>query len=123
MARDKYDYFSSVALKAGYVQIANIFAETAENEKEHAKRFFKFLEGGMAEITAMFPAGKIGTTLENLKASAEGEHEEHTKLYPAFAAEAEEEGFKEIALVWKNIAKVEAEHATALKTEPDWKEF
>ena len=109
-ARNRYTYFASAAKKEGYEQISAIFMETAENEKEHAKRFFKFLEGGMVEITAMYPAGTIGTTLENLKASAEGEHEEHSKLYPQAAAIAEEEGFKEISMVFKNIAKVEAEH-------------
>lgn len=109
-ARMRYDYFSKVARKEGYVQISNIFAETALNEKEHAKRFFKFLEGRMVEITATYPAGKIGTTLENLKASAEGENEEWTELYPAFAQTAKEEGFNEIAVAFEMIAKVEAEH-------------
>jgi len=109
-ARNRYTFFASQAKKEGYEQIASIFLETADNEKEHAKRFFKFLEGGMVEITATFPAGKIGSTEENLKASAEGENEEHTKLYPEFAKIAEEEGFKEIALVFKHIAMVEKEH-------------
>ncbi|MBT7996912.1 MAG: rubrerythrin family protein, partial [Bacteroidetes bacterium] len=109
-ARNRYEFFAKVAKKEGYEQIAAIFMETAAQEKEHAKRFFKFLEGGMVEITAMFPAGIIGTTTENLKAAAEGENEEWTDLYPAFAAIAKEEGFKELAAAFKMIAKVEAEH-------------
>ncbi|MBT3301214.1 MAG: rubrerythrin family protein [Bacteroidetes bacterium] len=109
-ARNRYEFFAKVAKKEGYEQIAAIFMETAAQEKEHAKRFFKFLEGGMVEITAMFPAGIIGTTTENLKAAAEGENEEWTDLYPAFAAIAKEEGFKEVAAAFKMIAKVEAEH-------------
>jgi len=109
-ARNRYEFFAKQAKKEGYVQIANIFQETADQEKEHAKRFFKFLEGGMTEITATFPAGIIGTTAENLKASAEGENEEWTDLYPEFARIAEEEGFKKIAVAFKMIAKVEAEH-------------
>jgi rubrerythrin len=109
-ARMRYDYFAKQAKKEGLEQISAIFAETALNEKEHAKRFFKFLEGGMVEITASYPAGKIGTTLENLKASAEGENEEWTELYPEFARVAEEEGFKEVAIAFKMIAKVEKAH-------------
>ncbi|MBN2774934.1 MAG: rubrerythrin family protein [Prolixibacteraceae bacterium] len=109
-ARMRYDYFSSQAKKEGLEQIAAIFAETALNEKEHAKRFFKFLEGTMVEITATYPAGKIGTTLENLKASADGENEEWTELYPEFAQIAEEEGFREIASAFKLIARVEKAH-------------
>jgi len=109
-ARTRYDYFASAARKEGFEQIANIFQETALQEKEHAKRFFKFLEGGMVEITASYPAGKIGTTKENLKAAAEGEHEEWTDLYPHFAEVAQQEGFPEIAVAYKMIAKVEAEH-------------
>ncbi len=109
-ARMRYDYFASVAKKEGLEQMSAIFTETALNEKEHAKRFFKFLEGGMVEITAMYPAGKIGTTMENLKAAAEGENEEWTKLYPEFAKIAEEEGFKEVADAFTNIAKVEKAH-------------
>lgn len=109
-ARNRYTYFASVAKKEGYEQIARIFTETAENEKEHAKRFFKFLEGGMVEITAMYPAGVIGTTAENLLAAANGENEEHTALYPEAAKIAEEEGFPEIAALFRNIAKVEAHH-------------
>ncbi len=109
-ARNRYEFFASVAKKEGYEQISAIFIETSNQEKEHAKRFFKFLEGGMTEITAMYPAGIIGTTKENLKAAAEGEHEEWTELYPMFAEVAKEEGFTEIAVAWQMIAKVEAEH-------------
>ena len=115
-ARMRYDYFASQAKKEGLEQIAAIFAETALNEKEHAKRFFKFLEGRMVEITATYPAGKIGTTMENLKASAEGENEEWTELYPEFARVAEEEGFREIAAAYKMIAKVEAAHEERFRT-------
>lgn len=109
-ARNRYTYFASAAKKEGYEQISEIFLETAENEKEHAKLFFKYLEGGNVEIIAMYPAGKIGTTLENLKAAAEGEKEEWGMLYPGAAETAEKEGFSDVALTFKNIAKVEAEH-------------
>jgi rubrerythrin len=109
-ARNRYEFFASVARKEGYEQIAAIFMETSNQEKEHAKRFFKFLEGGMTEITASYPAGIIGTTKENLKAAAEGEHEEWGELYPHFAEVAKEEGFIEVATAYKMIAKVEAEH-------------
>lgn len=109
-ARNRYEFFASVAKKEGYEQIAAIFMETSNQEKEHAKRFFKFLEGGAVEITASYPAGIIGTTKENLKAAAEGENEEWTDLYPHFAETAKEEGFSEIAAAYKMIAKVEAEH-------------
>lgn len=109
-ARMRYTYFASAARKEGYVQIADIFEETANQEKEHAKRFFKFLEGGMVEITASFPAGVIGTTAQNLKAAADGEHEEHSDLYPAFAKVAEQEGFNEIAAVWNAISVAERQH-------------
>ncbi len=109
-ARNRYTFFASVAKKEGYEQIAAIFQETAENEKEHAKRFFKFLEGGMAQFTASFPAGIIGTTAQNLKAAAEGEHEEWTNLYPSFADAAEQEGFRDVASAFRYIAKVEVEH-------------
>lgn len=109
-ARNRYEFFASVAKKEGYEQIAAIFMETSSQEKEHAKRFFKFLEGGVVEITASFPAGIIGTTKENLKAAAEGENEEWTDLYPHFSEVAKEEGFPEIATAFKLIAKVEAEH-------------
>jgi rubrerythrin len=109
-ARNRYEFFASQAKKEGYEQIASIFQETANQEKAHAKTFFKFLEGGMTEITATYPAGKIGTTKENLKAAAEGENEEYTSLYPAFAEVAREEGFPQVATAFKLIAKVEAEH-------------
>jgi len=109
-ARMRYDYFAKQAKKEGLEQISAIFSETAANEKEHAKRFFKFLEGGMVEITASYPAGIIGTTLENLKAAADGENEEWTELYPEFADIAEEEGFKDVAIAFRMIAKVEKAH-------------
>ena len=109
-ARTRYTFFASVAKKEGYEQIAGLFMETAEQEKEHAKRFFKFLEGGDLEITATYPAGKIGTTAENLLAAAQGENEEWDVLYPAFADVADEEGFPAVAAAFRNIAKVEAEH-------------
>jgi len=109
-ARMRYEYFAKQAKKEGLEQISAIFAETAANETAHAKRFFRFLEGGSVEITAAYPAGVIGTTLENLKASAAGENEEWTELYPEFARVAEEEGFKEVAVAFKMIAKVEKAH-------------
>jgi rubrerythrin len=109
-ARNRYEFFASVAKKEGYEQIGAIFMETSLQEKEHAKRFFKFLEGGATEITAAYPAGKIGTTMENLKAAAEGENEEWTNLYPGFSETAREEGFPEVAAAFKMIAKVETEH-------------
>lgn len=109
-ARNRYEFFASVAKKEGYEQIAAIFMETSNQEKEHGKRFFKFLEGGMTKITATYPAGIIGTTMENLKAAAEGENEEWTDLYPRFADIAKEEGFPKIAQAFKMIAQVEAEH-------------
>ncbi|MBN1953158.1 MAG: rubrerythrin family protein [Bacteroidales bacterium] len=109
-ARNRYEFFSKQAKKEGYEQIAAIFQETANQEKEHAKRFFKFLEGGMTEITATYPAGIIGSTLENLMAAADGENEEWTELYPKFAEVAREEGFPEVSMAFKMIAKVEAAH-------------
>lgn len=115
-ARMRYNYYASAAKKEGYVQISNIFTETADNEKEHAKRFFKFLNedpelaGQPLEITAAYPAGGMTTTVENLKAAAEGENEEWTDLYPSFADMADEEGFKDIAVVYRNIAAVEKKH-------------
>jgi rubrerythrin len=109
-ARNRYSYFASQAKKEGYEQIRGIFLETADNEKEHAKRLFKFLEGGEVEIAAAFPAGVIGNTKENLKASAAGEKYEHTKMYPEFAVTAEEEGFDEIAAVFRAIAVAEKQH-------------
>ena len=109
-ARNRYTYFASRARKEGFVQIADIFAETAEQEKEHAERLFKFLEGGEVEIQASFPAGVIGTTAENLKAAAAGEHYEWSQMYPAFAKTAAEEGFSEIAKVFEAIAVAEKQH-------------
>lgn len=110
MARNRYDFFAKQAKKEGLEQIAALFTETSGNEQSHAKQFFKYLEGGMVEITASYPAGIIGTTLENLKAAAEGENEEWTSLYPEFARIAEEEGFKEVAVTFRLIAKVEKAH-------------
>ena len=115
-ARSRYVFFASVAKKEGFEKIADVFAETAEQEKEHAKRFFKFLEGGMLEITASYPAGVIGTTKDNLKAAAAGEYEEWHDLYPAFADIAMEEGFPQIATAFKMISKVEAEHEKRYRT-------
>ena len=109
-ARMRYTYFAGVAKKEGYEQIAAIFMETADQEKEHAKRMFKWLEGGMVEITASYPAGVIGTTLENLQAAAAGKHEEWSLDYPKFADMADEEGFPEIALMYRNIAIAEKGH-------------
>ena len=109
-ARNRYTYFSSQARKEGYMQISAIFEETANQEKEHAKREFKFLKGGEVEITAAFPAGVIGNTMENLKEAAAGEHYETTEMYPGFAKVAEEEGFDEIAKVLRNIAVAEKRH-------------
>jgi rubrerythrin len=109
-ARNRYTYFASAAKKEGLEQISAIFLETAENEKEHAKVFFKYLEGGMCEITASYPAGKIGTTEENLLAAANGEKEEWSELYPGFADVAKKEGFPEIAASFKLISMVEKEH-------------
>jgi rubrerythrin len=109
-ARNRYNYFASKAKKEGYEQISGIFTETADNEKEHAKRFFKFLEGGETEINASFPAGVIGSTLDNLKAAAAGENYEHSTMYPDFARTADEEGFKDIAEVFRNVAIAEKQH-------------
>lgn len=109
-ARNRYTYFSSQARKKGYQQIMGVFLETADNEKEHAKGLFKFLEGGEVEIKASFPAGLIGDTKENLKAAAAGENYEHTKMYPEFAIVAEKEGFQEIASVFRAIAVAERQH-------------
>ena len=109
-ARTRYTYFASTAKKEGFEQISAIFEETANQEKEHAKRMFKYLEGGMVEITASYPAGVIGTTLDNLKAAAAGEHEEWSLDYPHFADVAEAEGFKEIATMYRLIAKAEKKH-------------
>jgi len=109
-ARNRYTYFSSQARKEGFVQISAIFEETANQEKEHAKRLFKFLEGGEVEISAAFPAGVIGSTSENLKEAAAGENYETTEMYPNFAKVADEEGFSEIADVFRSIAVAEARH-------------
>lgn len=109
-ARNRYTYFASKAKKEGFEQISFIFDETAGQEKEHAKRFFKFLEGGEAEVKASFPAGVVGSTLENLKAAAAGENHEHSQLYPGFAKTAREEGFEEIAKVFNDISVAERQH-------------
>lgn len=109
-ARNRYTYFAGEAKKAGFEQISAVFAETADQEKEHAKRFFKFLEGGEVEITAAFPAGVIGKTVDNLKAAAAGERHEWGKLYPGFAKIARDEGFAEVAKVFEDIAVAEKQH-------------
>ena len=109
-ARNRYTYFAGQAKKDGFVQIADIFEETANQEKEHAKRFFKYLEGGEVEILAAFPAGVIGTTAENLKAAACGEHEEWSDLYPAFARIAREEGFEAVAKTFEAVSVAEKQH-------------
>jgi rubrerythrin len=109
-AKNRYTFFAKQAKKEGYEQVAALFKETAMNEEEHAKIFFKFLEGGDVEITAAYPAGVIGETPENLKAAAMGENEEWTKLYPEFAEVAAKEGFKRVAAAFKLIAKIEADH-------------
>ena len=109
-ARNRYTYFASQAKKEGFVQIAHIFEETANQEKEHAKRLFKLLEGGEVEISGSFPAGVIGTTVENLAEAAGGENYEHTTMYPEFAATAREEGFAEIATIFEAIAVAEKQH-------------
>lgn len=110
-ARNRYTLYANKAKKEGYEQIAAIFLETAEQERVHAKKFFSFLEGGEVEITASFPAGVVGSTVENLMAASAGEKEEWEDLYPEFARIADEEGFKEIALAFKMIAKAELTHA------------
>ncbi|NOX26371.1 MAG: rubrerythrin family protein [Deltaproteobacteria bacterium] len=109
-ARNRYSYFAKAAKKEGYVQISEIFAETAEQERAHAKRLFKFLTGGELEITAAFPAGVIGTTVDNLKAAAAGEHFENVTMYPEFAETAAQEGLKQIAAIFKAIAVAEGQH-------------
>ncbi len=109
-ARNRYTYFASAAKKEGFVQISDIFTETANQEKEHAKRFFKFLEGGEVEIVGAFPAGVIGTTLENLKEAAAGENHEWTDMYPGFAQTARDEGFNEVATVFEMVAVAEKQH-------------
>lgn len=109
-ARNRYTYFASAAKKEGYVQIAEIFEETANQEKEHAKRFFKFLQGGEAKIEATFPAGMICKTVDNLAAAAAGEHDEWSQMYPGFAATAREEGFEEVAKAFDAISIAEKQH-------------
>ena len=109
-AKNRYTFFAKQAKRDGFEQIAAFFAETALNEESHAKTFFKFLEGGPVEITATYPAGTIGTTAENLKASADGEHEEWTELYPEFGKTAAEEGFPKVAMAYKLIASIEEHH-------------
>jgi len=109
-ARNRYSFAASTAKKEGFEQVAAIFLETAEQEKQHAKRFFRFLEGGMLEITAAYPAGALTSTIENLRAAAAGEHEEHTLLYPEFARIAREEGFPQVAVQFTLTAKAEAHH-------------
>ena len=109
-ARNRYTYFASKAKKEGYVQISTIFEETAKQEKEHAKRLFKLLEGGEVEISASFPAGVIGSTLENLQEAAAGENYEQTVMYPEFAKTAMEEGFKNVAAIFMAIAVAEKQH-------------
>ena len=109
-ARNRYTFFASTARKEGLVQISKIFEETADHEKEHAKRFFSFLEGGMLEITAAFPAGVVGTTLDNLEVAAAGENEEWTTLYPEFARIARKEGFEQIAVLWEKVSNAEKQH-------------
>lgn len=115
-ARNRYTYFASVAKKEGLEQIAGVFLETADQEKEHAKKFFKFLEGGMVEITASYPAGVISTTADNLREAAAGEYEEWHDLYCAFADVAAQEGFAEVAATFRSIAKVEAQHEARYRT-------
>jgi rubrerythrin len=109
-ARNRYTYFASKAREEGFVQIAIIFEETANQEKEHAKRFFKFLEGGEVKAEAAYPAGVIGTTAENLRHAADGEHHENTSMYPGFADVAEKEGFLQVAATFRNVAKAEKHH-------------
>lgn len=115
-ARNRYDYFASTAKKEGYIQISAVFEETARQEKEHAKRLFKFLEGGTAEVVTSYPAGIIGTTAANLKAAAAGEHEEWTSMYPGFADIADDEGFPEVAKAMRHIAIAESNHEATYLT-------
>ncbi|MGD9558557.1 MAG: rubrerythrin [Mangrovibacterium sp.] len=115
-AKNRYEFFAKKAREEGLEQIAALFEETALNEQAHASRFFGFLEGGVVEITASYPAGKVGTTLENLAAAAAGENEEWSELYPEFARVAEEEGFKNIAVIFRTIAKIEKHHEERYRT-------
>ena len=114
-ARNRYTFFAGKARKEGLMQIADIFEETANQEKEHAKRFFKFLDGGELEITAAFPAGSIGSTLENLRDAAAGEEHEWTDMYPSFAKVAREEGFEEVAKAFEAISVAEKQHCKRYK--------
>ncbi len=114
-ARNRYTYFAGAAKKEGLVQISDIFVETANQEKEHAKRFFKFLEGGSVQITESFPAGKIGTTFENLLEAAAGEEHEWTEMYPSFAKIARDEGFDQIAATFEAISVAEKQHGKRYK--------
>lgn len=114
-ARNRYTYFSEAAKKEGFFQIADIFEETANQEKAHAKRFFNFLEGGDIQITETFPAGKVGTTLENLRSAAEGEEQEWTEIYPAFSKTARDEGFNLIAAAFDAISIAEKQHGKRYK--------
>ena len=114
-ARNRYTYFAGAAKKEGLVQISDIFTETANHEKEHAKRFFKFLKGGDVQITETFPAGQIGTTLDNLRAAAAGEEHEWTEMYPGFAKTAREEGFDKIAMAFDAISIAEKQHEKRYK--------
>ncbi len=114
-ARNRYTYYAKIAKKEGFIQISHIFEETANQEKSHAKRFFKFLEGGDVEISAIYPSGKIGTTLENLMASAKGEDEEWLKIYPEFARIAKKEGFPQIAMAFETISVAEKQHGKRYK--------
>ena len=109
-ARNRYTYAASKAKKEGFVQIAQIFEETANQEKEHAKRFFSFLQGGEVEIQGAFPAGVVGTTAENLKAAAAGEHHEWTDMYPGFGKVAKEEGFEAVSVLFEKISVAEKQH-------------
>ncbi|MDA3892793.1 MAG: rubrerythrin family protein [Salinivirgaceae bacterium] len=113
--KNRYEFFAKVAKKEGYEQISALFIKTASQEQSHAKTIFKYLEGGVVEITATYPAPKIGATIENLEAAALGENEEHTELYPEFAKVATKEGFKEISAIFKIIGKIEAVHERRFK--------
>jgi len=114
-ARNRYNYFAGKAAKEGFLAVAEIFDETAEQERQHAKRFFSFLEGGDLEITASFPAGVIGTTAENLKAAAAGEYHEWSSLYPEFAKIAKEEGFNDVAAAFNAVSVAEKHHEERYK--------
>jgi rubrerythrin len=115
-ARNRYSFAAKIARKEGFVQIANIFDRTAEQERVHAKMLFKLLEGGEVQISAAFPAGTLGTTMENLEAAAQGEEHEYMEMYPGFAGIADEEGFQRIAGTFKAIARAEQQHAKQYRT-------